>query len=268
MGEVAKKYGPWALITGGSDGIGRAFALRLADEGVNVLLIARREGPLEQTAAEVRAKGVECVAASVDLAAPDAAERVAAAAGGREVGLLVANAGADPFGTQFLSNDIAGWDRLTTTNVNTTMRLAHRFGAAMRERGRGGMILVNSGACYGGMNGLAVYCASKAYVLALAEGLWAELRHAGVDVLTLVLGQTDTPSYRKFLEEHGMPQPTGWAKPEDVAATGLAQLPHGPIYNWGQPNNTAGYAPNSPDARRQRIIAIEQMSAAPSQNAV
>ncbi|MBU6267748.1 MAG: SDR family NAD(P)-dependent oxidoreductase [Sphingomonadales bacterium] len=261
-GEFGRKYGPWALIAGASEGTGAAFARQLADEGINCVLIARRDGPLQMLAAEIRAKGVECVAASVDLTADDAAARVIAAAGDREIGLLITNAGADTNGALFLGGEIADWDRLVTMNVLTTMRLAHHFATGMAKRGRGGILLVGSGACYGGLNGISVYAGSKAFVMCFAEGLWAELRHAGVDVLNLILGRTDTPAHRKLLESKGAAIPEGMAQPDDVARIGLAQLPHGPLYNWGQPNDVAGYAPNSPDDRRARILAIEEMMAA------
>lgn len=260
--EFAAKYGPWALITGASEGTGAAFAHRLVEAGIKVILVARREGPLAALAEEIRAKGGECVTASVDLSAPDAAERIVAAAGTREVGLLITNAGADTNGAMFLDRDLAAWNALVTMNVNTTMALAHHFGRAMRERKRGGMILVGSGACYGGLSGISAYCASKAFVLAFAEGLWAELRHHNVDVLNLIMGRTDTPAHRKILEDSGQPIPADMATSDEVAEVGLAQLPHGPLYNWGQPNDVAGYAPNSPDERRARIVAIEAMSAA------
>jgi short-subunit dehydrogenase len=263
--EFAAKYGPWALITGGSDGIGLAFAKRLAGAGINLILVGRSTEKLQAAAAQVQALGAQCVTASVDLGAPGAAEQIAAAAGDRQVGLLVANAGADPNGVRFLDSDVAAWNALATMNVNTTLNLAHHFGRAMKARGRGGMILVNSGACYGGLSGLTTYCASKAFVLNLAEGLWAELRHDGIDVLTLVLGQTDTPSYRQFLADHGQPVPDSMANPDEVAEVGLRQLPHGPIWNWGQSNDMAGMAPNSPDDRRGKIVYIEQMMAGSGQ---
>lgn len=259
MTEFAAKYGPWALITGASDGTGLAFARRLAGAGINLILIARKADKLAAASAELTGLGVECVTASVDLSAPDAAARIAEAAQGREVGLLITNAGADPNGSRFLDKDIAAWDALVTMNVNTTMHLAHHFGRAMKVRGRGGMILVSSGACYGGLSGIAAYCASKGFVLNFAESLWAELRHDGVDVLTLVLGRTDTPAHRKILEESGQPIPEDMASAEDVAEVGLRQLPHGPIWNWGQENDVAGMAPNSPDDRRAKIVYIEQM---------
>ncbi len=109
------KYGPWAVITGASEGVGAEFALRLAGEGINCILIARREGPLAELAEQVRAKGVECVTASVDLTAPDATDRIVAAAGDREVGLFIANAGADTNSSLFLDNDVQNWERLITS---------------------------------------------------------------------------------------------------------------------------------------------------------
>jgi len=256
---LLEKYGPWALITGASEGTGSAFAHRLADEGINCILVARRAAPLEALAMEIRAKGVKAVTASVDLTAHDAAQRVIDAAGEQFIGLLITNAGADTNGSLFLDRDIVNWDQLVAMNITTTMRLAHHFGRAMRERGRGGMILVGSGACYGGLNGISVYCGAKGFLLCFGEGLWAELRHHGVEVLNLILGRTDTPAHRQLLESKGQPIPENMASPDDVARIGLAQLPHGPVYNWGQANDVAGYAPNSPDTRRARIVAIEKM---------
>jgi uncharacterized protein len=260
--SFAEKYGPWALITGASEGTGAAFALRLADEGINSILIARRAGPLTELADQVRAKGVECVTASIDLTAPDATDKIVSVVGMRDVGLLINNAGADTNGSMFLDSDVANWEKLITLNITTTMRNCHHFGQAMRTRGRGGIILVGSGACYGGLNGIGVYCGVKAFDLCFGEGLWAEMRHHNVDVLNLILGRTDTPAHRRIMEQNGQPVPEGMASSEDVARIGLEQLPHGPVYNWGQRNDVAGYAPNSPDDRRARIVSIEEMSGA------
>jgi short-subunit dehydrogenase len=257
--SFADKYGPWAVIAGASEGTGREFARQIAAEGLNLVLIARREGPLAEIADEIRREhGVECVTASVDLARPDAAEQVAKAADGREVGLYVNNAGADPNGSRFLDKELQAWVDLAQRNVMTTLQTCHHFAGPMRARGKGGLLLVNSGACYGGASFLTTYSASKAFDLVFAEGLWAELNGHGVDVLTLVMGQTDTPAYRALLAEKEQPLPENWASPADVARTGLEQLPHGPIFNWGQTNDVAGYAPNSPDARRARVQMISQ----------
>ena len=255
----AEKYGPWALIAGASDGVGLAFGRAIARKGLKLILVSRSQAKLDAAAGELRALGAECITVAADLSQPEGSTRAIAAAGNREVGLVVTNCGADSINSKFLDADISAWEGLAAMNVTTKLRLAHHFGRAMRARGRGGLILVNSGACYNGMFGLATYCASKAFVLNFSEGLWAELRHDGIDVLSMVLGQTDTPSYRATLARSGQPIPQNWASPDDVAETALRQLPHGPIYNWGQTNDVAGYASGSPDERRAKIEYIEKM---------
>ena len=259
--EFVERYGPWAVITGASEGTGRAFARKLAMKGLPSVLVARREAPLVALRDEIRAEsGVECATARVDLAAADACSRIVDAVGSRSVGLFIANAGADTNGSRFLDRDIAFWTQLVNLNVLTTMQCCHHFGGRMRERGKGGLLLVNSGACYGGASYMAAYTAAKAFVLNFSESLWAELRPKGVDVLTLILGQTDTPAYRKLLAEKGMPVPAKIASPDDVAALGLEQLTNGPLCNWGQADDVVGYAPSSAATRRARVLMIDKMS--------
>jgi short-subunit dehydrogenase len=256
-----QRYGPWALIAGASEGTGASFARQLAAEGVHCVLIARREGPLAALAEELRNDfGVECVTASIDLSAPDAVEQMAEAAEGREIGLFISNAGADTNGSQFLDAPIANWEALVMRNVMAVMRACHHFGGPMRQRGRGGIMLVGSGACYGGLPGISVYGASKAFDLVLGEALWAELRPHGVDVLNLVMGKTDTPAHRELMERLGVPFPSDAASADAVAALGLARLPHGPVQNWGQADDEPGMEDRSAAQRRERILMIEQMS--------
>jgi uncharacterized protein len=255
-------YGPWAVIAGASEGTGGAFARQVAAQGVNCILIARREGPLNLLADEIRAASrVECVTATIDLAAPDAFGRIVDAVGKREVGLFISNAGSDPHGRRFLSHQIAAWIDLVQRNVMTMMRCCHYFAEPMRDRGKGGLLLVNSGACYGGAPNMAAYSASKAFTLCFAESLWAELRSYGVHVLTLVMHMTDTPEFRRFLAAKELPVPDGVADPEKVAALGLERMPHGPIQNWGLKDDDAGYAVLSAGDRRKRVLAIEAASA-------
>lgn len=260
--EFAKRYGPWALITGASEGTGASFARQLAEKGLNLILVARREGPLHALGRELRAAHeMECVTASIDLADDDAAEQLLAAADGREVGLLILNAGADANGSMFLDNAAANWDQLAMRNVMTVMRALHAFGAPMRERRRGGLMVVGSGACYGGLPGIGVYAATKAFDLVLCEALWAELEPHGVDVLSYVIGRTDTPAHRELMEARGMAIPEGLADPDDVARLGLARLPHGPVCNWGEADDEAIMSATSAAQRRERVRAIAAMSA-------
>ena len=254
----ADKYGPWAVVAGASEGTGREFARQLGARGLNCLLVARRRPPLEALATEIReAHGVECLTACIDLAAVDAADTLIGAAGDREVGLLVSNAGADTINRCFLDNDVEGWTALISRNITTVVRCCHHFGGRMRERGRGGILLVGSGSCYGGASRMAVYAGTKAFDLAFGEGLWAELRPHGVDVLNLILGRTDTPALRRTLAAQGLPIPPDLAPPAAVAEVGLSRLPHGPVHNWGQADEEAGMAPASAAARRARVLAID-----------
>lgn len=256
--QFLQKYGPWAVISGASEGTGAAFAHCLADKGFKLVLIARREQPLATLASELQTQyGAECITASVDLAGPDAAEQIKAICDGLEVGLYISNAGSDPNGSLFFDADIQAWSDLVARNVTTVMQTAYYFGKAMRDRNAGGIILVGSGACYGGAGSLSVYSGTKAFDLCFGEGLWAELKPYNVDVLNLILGRTDTPELRRLLASRRAPLPSGLALPEDVARIGLEQLPHGPIFNWGLADDEQGTMPQSAAARRRRILAIE-----------
>jgi short-subunit dehydrogenase len=113
----AQKYGPWAVVAGASEGVGRELARRVAANRVNCILIARREPPLAELAERIRKEsGVECLPASIDLAAPDATDRILATVGSREVGLYISNAGADPNGSHFLDRKIETWAELVSRN--------------------------------------------------------------------------------------------------------------------------------------------------------
>jgi short-subunit dehydrogenase len=261
MMSFSGHYGPWAVIAGASEGTGRAFARQVAAKGINCLLVARREGPLASLADEIRAASrVECVTAAIDLAGSDAFGQIVDAVGKREVGLFISNAGSDPHGMRFLDREIVAWTELVQRNVTTMMRCCHHFAGPMRDRGKGGLLLVNSGACYGGAPNMAAYSASKAFTLCFAESLWGELRSYGVHVLTLVMHMTDTPEFRRFLAAKGLPVPENIADPEKVAALGLERLSFGPIQNWGLQDDDAGYAVLSASDRRKRVLAIEAVS--------
>jgi len=256
--NFADKYGPWAVIAGASEGTGRAFAHKIASQGVNCVLIARREGPLTKVANELRSDyGAECITVAVDLYATDAFDHIKSAVESRQVGLFISNAGGDPHSSRFLDLDVEDWINQINRNITTVVRCCHHFGGRMRERKRGGILLVGSGSCYGGASFMAIYSGTKAFDLSFGEGLWAELLGHGVDVLNLILGRTDTPALREVLAIRNLPVPPGLATPEEVAEVGLERLPHGPIHNWGQGEDETGVSPVSAAARRARILAID-----------
>jgi short-subunit dehydrogenase len=183
------RYGPWALVAGASEGIGAAFARALAKEGINLILVARRSEPLIQLAGELAVQTREVTA---DLSTQDGIEAVIRASNGLEVGLLVANAAFSPIGP-FVQADPAELQRAIDLNCRAPMLLARHFLPAMISRGRGGIVVLSSLAGQQGSPGLSVYAATKAFGAILAEGLWAEAREHGVDVVTCVPGAVETP---------------------------------------------------------------------------
>jgi len=229
------RYGPWALVAGASDGIGECFARRIAAEGVNLLLLARREPLLEALARELRAKhGVEARALVADLTAPDLDARVAAATQGLEVGLLVYNAGAVHGGAAFHERPVGHALGLVALNCTGPVLLAHRLGGPMRARGRGGIVLMGSMICFSGSAYVATSSATKAFDRILAEGLWHELAPHGVDVLGAIAGATRTPAM--LASSDAFADYPGAMEPDDVARGALAFLGRGPIWVAGEAN--------------------------------
>lgn len=223
------RYGPWALIVGGSEGVGSAFARQLAEDGFGIVLVARNAERLEDTANELRSAGVQVRTVALDLLTDDAVERIVAATADLEIGLLIMNAGANTYGNEFIGGDLAKHTEVLDLNITRQLPLVHHYGEAMVERGRGGLILVGSLSGYAGSAREGVYAASKAFLRVFAEGLWVECKPRGVDVLHLVLGLTRTPAMeRKGLNFDSPLVPV--SDPDDVAREGLDHLVDGPVW--------------------------------------
>jgi uncharacterized protein len=180
------RYGPWAVVTGASEGIGRQIALELGTRGLGVVLAARRQALLEEVANALPATASTRVVAA-DLATPAGVAAVVSATRALDVGLLVAAAG---FGTSgpFLASDVERELRLLDVNCRAPLLLAHHFGLRLAARGRGGIVLLSSILAFQGVPQAAHYAATKAYVQSLAEGLGRELGSLGVDVLASAPG--------------------------------------------------------------------------------
>jgi uncharacterized protein len=223
------KYGPWALVAGGSEGVGAEFAQLLAEAGLNLVLVARKPDPLQRTAERCRRRGAEVRIVRADLSAPGACEGIAAATSGLEVGLLILVAGANTHSHEFLDGDLAAFQQVIDLNISTPLALAHHYGQAMRSRRRGGIVLLGSLAGYLGSVRQTVYGGVKAFTRIFAEGLWLELRDHGVDVLELVLGVTRTPAMERVGLNFDAPGIVV-AEPADVAREGLQWLGRGPVH--------------------------------------
>jgi len=229
------RYGPWALIAGASEGLGEAFARELAGRGLNLILLARRGDVLETLAAELRQRhGVQVETSALDLARPDLAAAVRTSVGEREVGLLVYNAAFSKIG-DFMTQSLDEKLRMLDVNCRGPLILAHELGQPMRQRGRGGIILMTSMAGAQGAPLIATYGATKAFNLVLAEGLWDELRGHGVDVIGCRAGSTRTPGYLRSKPE----QDVMLMAPEPVVKEALAALGKGPSVVPGFGNRLA-----------------------------
>jgi short-subunit dehydrogenase len=217
-------YGPWAIVTGASSGIGEALARELAARGVSIVLVARRRDRLDALAGELAGR-VEALVVELDLGRDDAVDVLLAAVGDRDVGLVCANAGFGDKGA-FAAADLAAMRRMIRLNCESTTALAHAFVPRLTARGRGGLMIVASLAAFQGTPWSTVYAATKAFDLLLAEGLHEELGPRGVDVVALCPGATDTEGPRRTGVD-ATRIPFGMASAAEVARAGLDGLGRG-----------------------------------------
>ncbi|MBB3934120.1 SDR family NAD(P)-dependent oxidoreductase [Aureimonas phyllosphaerae] len=183
-----------ALVTGASSGLGLEFADLLAAQGVDLVLAARRREPMEELAADLRARyGVDVVVLPIDLAAPGAAVRLKETldASSTHIDILVNNAGYGLHG-EFLDTPVERTADMIQLNVTALTELSYVFGQDMAARGSGKILLVASLLAYQPVPGFAAYAATKSYVLSFGEALHDELRERGVVVTTLCPGHTET----------------------------------------------------------------------------
>ncbi len=224
------------LITGASGGIGEVFARKLAARGHNLLLVARSGEKLAALAAELaRAHNVTAEHFAADLAEREAPARLFAETErrGLEVDTLVNNAGFGSVG-EFHRLELDNELRMIDLNVRALVDLTHRYLAPMRARRRGAIVNVASTAAFQPVPFMATYAATKAFVLSFSMALWEENRAAGVKVLALCPGSTDT----NFFKVAGTDTPPRkiTQTPEEVVETALAALDRGKshvVSGWG-----------------------------------
>ncbi len=225
-GSLPARYGPWAVVAGASQGLGAAFAEDLARRGMNVVLVARRGQLLEEVAGRLRAAhkvDVRCV--TLDLASADFTVKLADAVADIDLGIVIYNAARIPIGS-FLDMDEDVLEQVERVNVRGPLLLARALLPAMRERGRGALVLVSSLAGMQGAPRFAAYSASKAFNTILAEALWAELRDHGIDVSVCCAGAMPTPGYLATTKKAA----PGMLAPETAARQTLDALGEGPRF--------------------------------------
>ncbi len=234
--DFKSKYGPWALVTGATRGLGAEFARQIGDKGLNLVLAARSRDELAQVAEEVRQKsGVEVKAVVTDLSRPESIEALRRETEGVEIGLLVSNA-AQPLVGLFFEQSLEAKLKTVEVNCRAPLILVHEYGGKMLARRRGGIILLSSGSALQGVAYTASYAATKAYNLILAESLWDELREHGVDVLGFMPGATRTPGFEQSKPRLERSTVAAVAEPGPTVAEALKALGRTPSWIPGRRN--------------------------------
>ena len=251
--SLPARYGRWAVVAGASQGLGAAFAEELAKRGMSVVLVARRGDVLEDIAGRLHADhevDVRCV--TLDLASADVAATLADAVRDIDLGIVIYNAARIPIGG-FLDMDEDVLEQVVRVNVRGPLLLARALLPAMRERGRGALVLVSSLAGMQGAPRFAAYSASKAFNTILAEALWAELREHGVDVSVCCAGAMLTPGYLATTDKAA----PGTLAPEEAAKQTLDALGKGPRFVPGFINRVSAQLMGRFLTRRAAIHLID-----------
>ena len=204
--KFAKQYGPWAIVTGASSGIGAEFARQLAAEGLNLVLAARREELLRSVAEEVeRRHGIATRCVVVDLSEDSSVDELSTKVRDLDIGLVVSNAGTGQPG-HYLEQDHREQLVRFRLNALSHLNITYAFGGRLAQRGGGGIILGGAMGAAQGIPFSACDAGSKALVQSLGESLHVELKRKRIQVMTLVVPPTNTAIIEKFgLDPSEMP---------------------------------------------------------------
>ena len=254
MTDFSQKYGPWALVAGGAQGIGEAWSRYIAERGVNVIALDREQTALDRIKRQLPEEfGVKCLPVRVDLSDDDMLEQVVDAVGNREVGLLVYNAAIADVGPFFKENTGLDFERARiAVNVTGPTVLTYHFAKPMLRRRAGGIVFMSSGAGMKGAAFYSAYSATKAHGINLAEALWYEFRPYNVDVLAVVAGMTLSTAARDF--EHL--DTSAFQTPEECVAEAMTVFGKEPCIISGE----AHRAGHEQLAQLPNTVAVEAMA--------
>ena len=237
--DYAKRYGQWAVITGATAGIGLEFARALAARGVSCVLAARRAERLDSIAEELKtAHGVGVRVVAVDLAGDEGPDRLADAVADLDVGMLVSNAGVGYAG-RFDKQELPRLKQMIALNCTANVTLISRMLPGMLARRRGAIVITGSVAGRQPVPFHSLYSATKGFELLLGEGLWAEVRDRGIDVLVVQPGPVATEF--EHMAGEVRPNPAADESPQSVVETALDALGQQPSvvtgwFNWARAN--------------------------------
>ena len=192
------KFGPWALVTGASSGIGKEFARQLAASGLNLVLVARRLTLLEDVGRSLAKEfGIQYRVVEADLAEESAIEKITGATDDLDIGLLISNAGTGKV-AKFLSLDLEEIKAVNQLNSLSQLSLTHYFGRKFLKRGKGGMLLAGAMGATDGVPYMASMAGSKAFVLGLGRSLHHEFRNTGINITVMEITPTNTAIISKL----------------------------------------------------------------------
>lgn len=186
------KYGPWAIITGASSGIGEEYAKQLSAIGMNLILVARRADRLSELCSLLEKNhNIQCRFIECDLSADGFEQKIIEATANLDVRLLINNAGMNIEG-DFYRGGLERNLQMTKLNMIAPFILSYHFAKKMADNNGGGIIFTGSISSFKGLPYLTHYAATKAYILQLAEGMNYEFKDKKVDIMCLCPGFTIT----------------------------------------------------------------------------
>ncbi len=206
--EKLKSYGTYILITGGTSGIGKAIALQLANEGIDLILVARSEDTLSKLASELQKNyKIKVITIATDLSSNQGIQKLLEDTKQLDIGILINAAGYGSSG-YFLDNPIAIERNMIHLNCEAAMVLTYEFGQRFKLKNKGAIVLFSSILAFQGTPYSANYAATKAYIQSLSEALGKEFAHHNIAIQVAAPGPTETGfSHRAKMQMKNAMQP-------------------------------------------------------------
>ena len=241
MTSFKERYGSLALVAGASEGLGAAWANALAARGLDIVLVARRKGPLEKISLELESRHkIKTQIVCCDLASTSAVSFILESLADKKPSFLVYNAASSYIGP-FTETPLTKHDEIESVNISSPLKLVHALAGYMLQQRRGGIVMMSSLASFQGSGFLATYAATKAFARILAESLWYEWKDKGVDIIACCAGATSTPNYIATAPQKISllaPRPQA---PEKVVEECLRRIGKTPSFVTGRANKLASF---------------------------
>ncbi len=189
--KFKEKYGEWAIVTGATNGIGKAFVDELSMLGLSIVIVGRNQKKLDELSRKLKSRGVNCLKLRIDLSLPKSSELLFKKTKKLDIGLIVMSAGFGNYG-EFISNDISENSKMIDLHCKHRVEMSHYYGNIFKSKNRGGIINLSSIVAYQGTVSAVNYSAVNAFLQNFSEGLYLELKKHSVDLLSVCPGPVKT----------------------------------------------------------------------------